>query len=335
MIIVWPVCALIWCLSMRYLNVRGNRPPLARRNEVRLMKSIRNLLAVTVMAVFAAPALATPVLSGFSQAAPLPPAAVGAAQDRDNVILAQAGDPLFRIGQLEEQVRNLNGRIEELGFQLLQMQEQMRQMQEDNEFRFQELEKTNGQRSDVGSGVTQPGIEPSTTASTIPDGQGAGAPALDLGTLQVDPNSDLIGGIIEPLQPGGQTASLNSPDDLYQAGYNHMLTGDYALAEQVFGDYIAAYPEGGRAADAMFWLGEAQYSQGRYQDSAKTFLDVHKKYPQADKGADSLLKLGMSLAKLDNRETACATLREVLIRYPGASAAVRTKVSEEQQLASC
>jgi tol-pal system protein YbgF len=67
----------------------------------------------------------------------------------------------------------------------------------------------------------------------------------------------------------------------------------------------------------MFWLGEAQYSQGRYQDSAKTFLDAHKKFPQADKGPDALLKLGMSLAKLDNRETACATLREVLIRYPG------------------
>lgn len=296
------------------------------------MKSICNLLAVTV---FAAPALATPVLSGFSQAAPVPPATVGVVEDHGSVILAQAGDPLFRIGQLEEQVRNLNGRIEELGFQLLQMQEQMRQMQEDNEFRFQELEKTSGQRSDAGSGAVQPGIEPSTTASTIPNGQGTGAPALDLGTLQVDPNSDLIGGIIEPLQPGGQTASLNSPDDLYQAGYNHMLTGDYGLAEQVFGDYIAAYPEGGRAADAMFWLGEAQYSQGRYQDSAKTFLDAHKQYPQADKGADSLLKLGMSLAKLDNRETACATLREVLIRYPGASAAVRAKVSEEQQLASC
>lgn len=299
------------------------------------MKMICNLLAATAMAMFAVPALATPFLPSFSQPASVPSAEIGVTGDRGQVILAQAGDPLFRIGQLEEQVRNLNGRIEELGFQLLQMQEQMRQMQEDNEFRFQELEKTDGQRSDLGSGVNQPGIEPSTTASTVPNGQGAGAPPIDLGTLQIDPNSDLIGGIIEPLQPSGQTASLTSPDDLYQAGYNHMLTGDYALAEQVFGDYIAAYPDGGRTADAMFWLGEAQYSQARYQDAAKTFLDVHKQYPQADKAADSLLKLGMSLAKLDNRETACATLREVLIRYPGASAAVRSKVSEEQRLASC
>ena len=52
--------------------------------------------------------------------------------------MAQAGDP--RVTQLEEQIRKLNGTVEELNFQVLQMQEQMRKMQEDNEFRFQELE---------------------------------------------------------------------------------------------------------------------------------------------------------------------------------------------------
>ena len=56
-----------------------------------------------------------------------------------DVELAQAGDP--RITALEEQVRALSGTIEELNFQILQMQEQMRKMQEDNEFRFQELEQ--------------------------------------------------------------------------------------------------------------------------------------------------------------------------------------------------
>lgn len=55
-----------------------------------------------------------------------------------NVQLAQAGDP--RVTALEEQVRNLNGKLEELNFLILQMQEQLRKQQEDNEFRFQELE---------------------------------------------------------------------------------------------------------------------------------------------------------------------------------------------------
>src|SRR5882757_1331889 len=36
---------------------------------------------------------------------------------------------------LEDQLRQLNGKVEELNFQILQMQEQMRKQQEDNEFR--------------------------------------------------------------------------------------------------------------------------------------------------------------------------------------------------------
>ena len=59
--------------------------------------------------------------------------------------LVQAGDP--RITAMEEQLRSLSGTIEELNFQILQMQEQMRKMQEDNEFRFQELE---GKKTDAG-----------------------------------------------------------------------------------------------------------------------------------------------------------------------------------------
>lgn len=300
------------------------------------MKSISRLFAAAAISMFAIPVSAAPLLSGFSQGTLVPPASIETEQtDRAPVILAQTGDPVFRIGQLEEQVRGLNGRIEELGFQLLQMQEQMRQMQQDNEFRFQELEKTGNQRGDAGSSITQPGVEQSSTASTNQAGQGTGTPATDLGSIRFDDKGDLIGGIIEPMDGADDIASLSSSDDMYQVGYNHMLAGDYALAEQVFADYVASNPEDPRASDAMFWLGEAQYSQGRYQESAKTFLDAHKQYPQADKGADTLLKLGMSLAKLDNRETACATLREVLIRYPGASAAVRAKVSEEQQRTSC
>lgn len=296
------------------------------------MKFICKLLVAAALGAFAFPVNAAPLLSGFSQGALVPPAQIGTAEtSRAPLVLAQSGDPVFRIGQLEEQIRGLNGRIEELGFQLLQMQEQMRQMQQDNEFRFQELEKTGNQRGDAGPAIVQPGVEQSTNQA----GQGAGALATDLGSIRFDDKGDLIGGIIEPMGGGSESASLTSPEDMYQAGYNHMLAGDYALAEQVFEDYTVNHPEGVRAADAMFWLGEAQYSQGRYQESAKTFLDAHKQYPQADKGADTLLKLGMSLAKLDNRDTACATLREVLIRYPGASAAVRAKVGEEQKLASC
>src|SRR5688500_14552317 len=53
---------------------------------------------------------------------------------------AQNVDAELRVQQLEEQLRQLNGRVEEMSFQILQMQETLRKAQEDNEFRFQELE---------------------------------------------------------------------------------------------------------------------------------------------------------------------------------------------------
>jgi TolA-binding protein len=57
------------------------------------------------------------------------------------VVLAQSSDAEMQVQQLQEQVRALNGKIEDMSYQLLQMQEQLRKAQEDNEFRFQQLEK--------------------------------------------------------------------------------------------------------------------------------------------------------------------------------------------------
>jgi tol-pal system protein YbgF len=142
--------------------------------------------------------------------------------------LAQAGDP--RVTALEEQIRQLSGTIEELNFQILQMQEQMRKMQEDNEFRFQELE---GKRSDAGAGrpnraVSEaPGTEnmnpstPDTGTSATPNPQAGGAvatapadsrdPSLGgepktFGTITFDRNGNVTGGSVGDQATVGGTA---------------------------------------------------------------------------------------------------------------------------------
>ncbi len=294
------------------------------------------------------------------------------------VVLAQASDPV-RIQQLQEEIRQLNGRIEEMSFQLLQMQEQMRKTQEDNEFRFQDLEKK--KRSDLGDTAGQPAVAANrpSSSSSAPDEGTAGddvariigspdapsvtptaPPPTTLGSIELDQNGNPRGasrnssannaaglpgvdvGPPLPAKPSApsrtdpqQTASLGSENDTYQAAYNHVLTGDYALAEKEFNSYLSAYPKGAKIADANFWLGEAQYSQGKYNEAAKTFLNAHQTYGKSAKAPEMLLKLGMSLAALDNTETACATLREVPKRYPSAPKAVLAKVGTEQKRLSC
>lgn len=282
------------------------------------------------------------------------------------VHLAQATDPTVRVQQLEEEIRALNGRIEEMSFQLLQMQETIRKQQEDNEFRFQDLEKKSGsltrpvtagsQQDSVAEIITETpdvgAIADASGTGQAPGEQTLGSIALDESGLPVtatlnqgalDNGSGALPGVdtgvtapsaTAPAAPQ-QTASLNSEGDVYQVAYAHVLSGDYSLAENEFRDFIAAYPSSAKIADAHFWLGEAYYSQGNFNEAAKTFLNAHQTYNTSPKAPEMLLKLGMSLAALDNTETACATLREVSKRYPKASRAVVSKVASEQKRLSC
>jgi tol-pal system protein YbgF len=293
--------------------------------------------------------------------------------EQGEIILAQSNDAV-RNQQLQEELRQLNGRIEEMSYQLLQMQEQLRKTQEDNEFRFQELEKK--KRSDLGDTTGQPAVASSRpSSSTQPQSsggddvaraieapsdigagaqQGSSAPApTTLGSMEFDQNGNPVGASrndsarnssalpgVEMGSPRAgkdpqKTASLGSESDAYKIAYDHVLTGDYQLAETEFSTYISSYPKSTRLADANFWLGEAQYSQGKYNDAAKTFLNAHQTYGKSPKAPEMLLKLGMSLAALDNNETACATLKEVPRRYPTAAKAVLSKVSSEQKRLGC
>ncbi|MGG6895240.1 MULTISPECIES: tol-pal system protein YbgF [Rhizobium] len=279
------------------------------------------------------------------------------------VVKVQSSDAEVRLQRLEDQLRQLNGRVEEMSYQLLQMQEQIRKAQEDNEFRFQQIEKRGGSapaggtmkksEADVpaqGTGGKQDDVanvisDSQSGNAASPRGAGAGKPASQLGSIQFDQNGSEVGssntgtdngsGAPPSAGSGTQTASLGNENDQYKAAYGHVLSGDYSVAEREFRQYIDSYPSSSRSADANFWLGEALYSQGKYNEAAKTFLNAHQKYSTSEKAPEMLLKLGMSLAALDNKDTACATLREVGKRYPKASKAVTSKVASEQKRLAC
>ncbi len=326
---------------------------------------VAGLIGLTALAGFGQAATAMPLSALFNRVIH------GEAQSPEKApLLKVQSNEVGRIGQLEEQIRSLNGRIEEMSFQLLQMQEQIRKFQEDNEFRFQDLESGKSgstkksqletpRTNDQASG-TAPATSDQATATDPNAGLGsdaaangnAGAPPSTLGQIIFDnagnpvaANEDTSSldtalpgvdqGINETPDTQQQTAALDNPGDLYQSAYGHVLTGDYSQAENEFRSYLEAFPQGEKAADASFWMGEAQYSQGKFNDSAKTFLNAHQTYGKSPKAPEMLLKLGMSLAALDNKDTACATLREVNKRYPKASPAVKAKVTSEQSRLAC
>ena len=327
-------------------------------------------LAVLLISGAAVEARDAPLLSPRSGAhgVPMPSRGLPGVFDTNDgeqpMQLAQAvSDP--RVVALEEQVRALNGTLEELNFQILQLQEQLRKMQEDNEFRFQELEKKSDARGpktdrnvagkpqkqgEADVPVKQAGdAAPASVEDVISNDQtAAGATAPDappktFGTLKVDGQGNITdsgakAGTAPAAADNTVVAALpatNDPEELYRNAYQFILSGDYGTAESGFRDHIARFPSDARAPDAHFWLGESLLGQKKYRDAAEVFLAANKDYPKSKKAPDMLLKLGISLVGLNQRDVACATFGEVSKRYPNVSAALKDRVKQETALAGC
>lgn len=288
------------------------------------------------------------------------------------LLLAQASDP--RVIGLEEEIRQLNGKLEEMNFQILQMQESMRKMQEDVDFRLQEIE---GKRTDAG-GATPPAGDRTETAELAPPTvsaptqeeivgalpppsgditsaaprvvapPGPGASEQPLGSIVFDANGNVKGGqlAIEPgangsgQAPDGDTIvaalpSTSDPQELYRNSYEFILSGDYGTAEAGFRDYIDRFPADAQSADAHYWLGESLLGQERYRDAAEVFVAANRSFPNSRRSPDMLLKLGVSMAALNQRDVACATFGKISQRYPQVSPSLKERVKQEQALAGC
>ena len=274
----------------------------------------------------------------------------------------QAAQLALNIQQLQEQIRTLTGQVEGLQFQLTQMQTLIEKMQADNEFRFQELEggaEGKPQAATDSGGVTPTAELPQDqTAAAVPaDPALAPVPGLEtpvagdpLGTpMDEIPAADL-GESKDPLVGTGETGTGAlgpltletaevSPDPdaqaQYIAGYDAVVRGDYAFAEEQFRQFVALYPEDPQAADATNWLGEALLQRGAFDEAADVALTGFQNYPNSPRAPDLLMKVGVALAAVGERDAACRTFVEVRGRYQGLSEAFMTRLGQEEAKAEC
>jgi len=264
-----------------------------------------------------------------------------------------------RIERLEAQVRSLTGQVQEMGFQIRTLQDQMRRIQEDTEYRLQELEggKSTGKRSrrktetrgTIAANDTPATEENSRVLGTVPTDEDGSPPAgssggpLDLSALArgvttpnpVAPSSSLPG--VKTLNEP-QVAAISpsvSPRDAYDSAYGSILNGDYAAAEAGFRSFLQAFPNHQLAGHAQYWVGESHFARGKYRNAADAFLKSYTDYPEGRKAPDSLLKLGLSLSGLGEPGAACATYSELLNKYPNAPRTIRKRAGREHKRGKC
>jgi tol-pal system protein YbgF len=129
-----------------------------------------------------------------------------------------------------------------------------------------------------------------------------------------------------PAAPGGPAQNeeeLRAADEtaLYGDAFAALKAARYPDAVRGFQLYLTKYPDGPRADNAAYWLGEAYYQQQDYAAALKAFQGLLKSRPDTPKAAEALLMTGFCQYELKAFRNARATLTRVTEDYFGTESA--------------
>ncbi|MBL4727585.1 MAG: tol-pal system protein YbgF [Rhizobiaceae bacterium] len=231
-----------------------------------------------------------------------------------NIALAQSSDSAYRVNELEEQVRQLNGRVEDLNFQLLEMQELVRKMQQDNEFRFQELEDQGNaggevnKRSTIGDLIkpsnsnlpSDPPAGDNQLGKPQPSDRTASAAREGGNAIKASSNPRMIDGveIYNGSQDEAGTIAKSLGTITFDRNGNYVddsIGGPIDLTKRLYGgsdsNVRLAVP---KDANELYSLGYSYIQSGDYSLAEESFVDFLQRFPDHKKVADVNFWLGES-----------------------------------------
>lgn len=246
-----------------------------------------------------------------------------------------------QVDQLDTELRGMIGQIEQLTFQVNQVNSRLEKLIADMDFRLNALERGGGGGAAPIAAPPRPQGSLQPAAPAVAPGRGSGAD-IDANLSELPPpqssalNSTLENSRTPPPPPGLAAASpKGSPDEQYAAAFGLLRAGDYVAASDGMEQFVKNNPNHELAGNAVYWLGETYYVRKDYAKAASYFLDGFQKYPQSRKGPDNLLKLGLTLAALEHKAEACQALTQVAKKYPKAPEKITQRAGVEIKRLSC
>lgn len=221
-------------------------------------------------------------------------------------------DTTVRIGEMEENVRNVVGRMDMLEYKLKSLEERIEVINKDIDVRIKMIE---------GKPITQ-----NSTANV------SAMPSFSAPVAEGAPKS-LVGEAIDgsALQP----VTGQSVEEIYQRGIDELRLNDNDKAIVTFGKIVSQYPGDKLAGNAQYWQGEGYYAKKDYEQAAIAFAKGYQNYKDSTKGPDSLLKLGMSMAALKKNPEACAAFTSLAKEFPKSSQDMKDRAKKEAAALNC
>lgn len=201
-----------------------------------------------------------------------------------------------RVDALETQLRTLTGQVEENGYRTRQLEEQVTRLRADFAARAD---------APARPAETRPEPRPEPPVQTPPAPR-ATAPSVPA-----------------------------TAEEAYNAGYRLWDQRHFAEAEAALEAAATRYP-GSRWTSWMRNLqGRAYLDDGKPATAARVLLANYQDNAQGERAADSLYYLGQALTRLDRRPEACRVYDELVRVYPDMRGEIRARLPEARTAARC
>jgi tol-pal system protein YbgF len=208
-----------------------------------------------------------------------------------------------RMEEMEAELRNLRGMIERL------------QGSAQDEVAIRNLEER------VSFIERQLGIEaPPPSKRDMPPPSRVPPPAPQIGRRETQPSAPPP--LNNPNVPSDRqrveihNAPIPADEKAYREAYLLVRRGSLKEATPLLEAFIKNYPKSPLASDAVYWLGETLYGQGRYDEAVLQFDRVIKEYKGSKKELSAYLKQGEAFAKMGDAKSARIIFQQLINEYP-------------------
>ena len=141
---------------------------------------------------------------------------------------------------------------------------------------------------------------------------------------------------VAPVAKPAPAAKLGSADQAYAAAKQLLLDGQYVDASNALRDYVTRYGDtAANAPEARYWLGETLYVQDAYAEAAGAYIGALRGWPATPWAPDAVVKLSLSLIALKKPADACSTLDEFARRFPKPAPALAGRAALARTKAQC
>ena len=107
------------------------------------------------------------------------------------------------------------------------------------------------------------------------------------------------------------------PDQkLYDVNMDIYRKEKYEEAIVGFKNFLRKYPDSKLADNAAFWIGESYMGLKQYEQAILAFQKVIKKYPRGNKVPNAILRQALAFYELNDKTSAKLLLRKLIKKYP-------------------